>query len=145
MVLLRLLPAVLLAAALLGACGGGDDDPASTTPKSTKTAPAADKPAVTTDRGARRCTKAAILAALLVDVEPLPYKVNEVRCKGEFARSRFVLANCPAGQASVACGSAKVAAWRRGAKRWRLITVLDGLSCAEVRKKAGDFPSSLCS
>lgn len=146
MVLLRLLPVLLLAAALIGACGGGEDA-ATTTPKATQTAPAAaaaKKPAGTSDRGARRCTRAAILAALLADVDPLPYKVDQVRCRGEFARSRFVLANCAAGQASVACASAKVAAWRRGEKRWRLIAYADGLSCAEVRKKAGDFPSSLC-
>ena len=135
---------------LLGGCGGGDSDSnsAATTSKGAKTTTTAAakpaKPSGTSDRGARRCTKSAFLAALLADVAPQPYTVSEVRCAGDFARSRFVLSNCAAGQASVACGSAKVAAWRLGSKRWRLIAYSDGLSCAGVREKAKDYPSTLC-
>ena len=133
---------------LFGGCGGGDGDEAATTSakaKTTTTAAAKQaKPTGTSDRGARRCTKSAFLAALLADVDPVPYTVSKVRCKGDFARSRFVLENCTAGQASVACGSAKVAAWRLGSKRWRLIAYSDGLSCADVHQKAKDFPSTLC-
>lgn len=137
--------ALVLAAALIG-CGGSDDD-AATTPKATQTAPAAaaaQKPRGTSDRGARRCSKAAFLAALLADVAPQAFKVDQVRCAGDFGRSRFVNAGCSAQPAGIACDGAKVAAWRLGAKRWRLIAYADGLKCGEVRKKAGDFPSSLC-
>lgn len=136
--------ALVLAAALVGC--GGDDDAATTAPKASETATTAAKQAKrtgTSDRGARRCTKAAMLAALLADVEPQAFKVSEVRCEGKFARSRFVNSSCAAGQ-GVACDGAKLAAWRLGAKRWRLIAYADGLSCSEVRKKAGDFPQSLC-
>lgn len=135
--------ALVLAAALIG-CGGDDD--AATAPAASQTTPAkaAERtPAGTSDRGARRCTRTAFLAALLADVAPQPFKVDRVRCKGDFARSRFVNAGCAAGQ-GIACDGAKIAAWRLGARRWRLIAYADGLSCSEVRGKAADFPQSLC-
>jgi len=144
----RLCAVALALGALLVGCGGGDDEPApsskATTAARTTTAAAKPKRAGTADRGARRCTKAAILAALLADVDPLPFKVDRVRCDGEFARARFEIASCPAGQASAACTGPKVAAWRLGAKRWRLIAYDDALSCAAVRQKAKEYPSSLC-
>jgi hypothetical protein len=135
----------LAAVLMLGGCGGGGDD-ASSGPSTASTPTAAKKQKAkgTADRGARRCTKSALLASLLADVAPVPYKVDKVRCTARFARSRFVLASCTAGQTTVACGSPQVAAWRLGEKRWRLIAYADGLSCAEVRKQAADFPSSLC-
>jgi hypothetical protein len=143
---LRFAFASVLVAALIG-CGPGNDA-ATTTPRPTQTAPAAapKKPAAPTDRGARRCTKTAFLAALLTDVAALPIEVDGVRCKGEFARSRFVARGCAPGQTAngITCGTAKVAAWRRGAKRWRLITYADALTCTEVRGKAADLPQSLC-
>ncbi len=136
--------ALVLAAALVAGCGGGDDAAQTTSPAPTATATTAKpKPAGTSDRGARRCTRAAFLAALLADVDPQPFKVDEVRCAGDFGRSRFVNAGCAA-QQGVACDGAKVAAWRLGEKRWRLIAYADGLPCAEVRRKAADFPQSLC-
>ena len=144
----RRLALVLLLVAALAGCGSSDDDPgsaATTTSTSTTEAKGATKtqPTGTVDRGARRCTKAAFLGALLADVEPQAFKVDEVKCAGDFARSRFVNAGCAGGQ-GVACDGAKVATWRRGSKRWRLIAYADGVSCSEVRKKAGDFPQSLC-
>jgi hypothetical protein len=139
---------VLAVGVMLAGCGGADDpasrsktpesNPAQTTPATAK------EPAGTTDRGARRCTRTAILAALLADVDQLPFKVDRVRCKGEFARSRFAYSSCPAGKAGPACDRAKVAVWRRGAKRWRLITYAVTLTCAEIRRAAADFPQSLC-
>ena len=139
--------ASVLVAALIG-CGGGDDGatPAPSTSRQSTTAKAVKaqaKPAGTSDRGARRCTKAAFLAALLADVEPRAFKVDEVRCEGDFARSRFAGVSCAAGQ-GVACDGAKVAAWRLGEKRWRLIAYADSLDCSEVRGKASEFPSALC-
>ena len=99
----------------------------------------------TSDRGARRCAKTAFLAALLADVDRLAFDVSEVRCKGSFARTRFVARGCAPGQATkVQCGSAKVGAWRLGAKRWRLIAYKDQLTCGEIRRAAADFPQSLC-
>ena len=134
--------ALAMAVAVSG-CGGGDD-PAKT---STSTTPAAAKktPAGASDRGARRCTKTAFLAALLADVDRLAFEVSDVRCKGSFARTRFVARGCAEGQATkVQCGSAKVGAWRLGAKRWRLIAYKDQLTCGEIRRAAADFPQSLC-
>lgn len=142
MVLLRLLPLLLLAAALLAGCGG-DDSAQTTSPAQATSTTAKNAKTGTTDRGARRCTRAAFLGALLADVDPLPFKVDEVRCAGDFGRARFVNAGCAA-QQGVACDGAQVAAWRRGAKRWRLIAYADSLRCAEVRRKAADFPQSLC-
>ena len=102
-------------------------------------------PADTSDRGARRCAKTAFLAALLADVDRLAFDVSEVRCKGSFARTRFVARGCAPGQATkVPCGSARIGAWRLGAKRWRLIAYKDQLSCGEIRRAAADFPQSLC-
>jgi hypothetical protein len=138
---------VLAVAAMLAGCGGDDDPSATSSSKATSTTPAAakKKTADTSDRGARRCTKTAFLAALLADVDRLPFEVSEVRCKGAFARTRFVARGCVPGQATkVPCGSAKVAAWRLGAKRWRLIAYTDKLTCTEVRRSAGDFPQTLC-
>jgi hypothetical protein len=140
---------VLAVGVLLVGCGGGGDDSSSKTAPATATRTAqaaAKKPAGTSDRGARRCTRTAFLAALLADVAPLPFRVDRVRCEGKFARSRFVARGCAPGQTAggISCGSAKVAAWRLGAKRWRLITYAGTLTCAEVRREAGDFPQSLC-
>jgi hypothetical protein len=145
-------PVAALAGALMlavgVALGGCGDDPApraTSTPRQTQTAPAtAKQPAGTSDRGARRCTRTAILAALLADVDQLPFRVSGLRCEGKFARARFAFSNCPAGQTSPACGRAKVAAWRLGSKRWRLITYADALTCTEIRRTAADFPQSLC-
>lgn len=141
---------VLAVGVMVAGCGGGDD-PASGSKTSTSsptqtTAAAPKKPTAPTDRGARRCTRTAILAALLADVDQLPFEVDRVRCKGSFARSRFVARGCAPGQTAngIACGTAKVAAWRLGVKRWRLIAYGDKLACADVRQKAGDFPQSLC-
>ncbi len=130
---------------VLSGCGGDDDQAGKPSSTATSATSATKQPRGTSDRGARGCTRAAFLAALLADVEPLAFKVDQVRCKGEFARTRFVGRGCPQGQATkVPCGSAKVAAWRRGAKRWRLVTYADNLTCAGVRSKAADFPQSLC-
>ena len=137
--------ALALAAALIG-CGGGDDGatpPTSTTSTQTTATSAGKQPKGTSDRGARRCTKAAFLGALLADVEPRAFKVDAVKCEGEFARSRFVNVDCAAGQ-GVACDGPQIAAWRLGEKRWRLIAYAGSLSCSEVRKKAKQFPSALC-
>jgi hypothetical protein len=146
---------VLAVGVVVAGCGGGNSPksgPVATsastpTATSTQTTPAA--PAQSSgpaDRGATRCTRTAFLAALLADVAQLPFLVDRVRCQGGFGRSRFVARGCAPGQTAggVACGSAKVAAWRRGAKRWRLIAYADTLSCAAIRAKAKDFPQSLC-
>lgn len=134
----------LVVAFVLAGCGGDDGAKAPSATQATTGAAKATKQTGTSDRGARRCSKSALLAALLADVDRVPFTVDEVRCKGKFARSRFEWESCPAGQTSAACGTAKVAAWRLGAKRWKLISYGDGLSCAEVRKKAADYPSALC-
>jgi hypothetical protein len=148
-VVLRLLPAVLLAALLIGCGGDGDGGAATTTSTTTRTAAAgAGKQATgTVDSGARRCTRTAFLAGLLADVALLPFKIETLKCKGEFARTRFVPRGCAPGQTAdgIPCGSTGVAVWRRGARRWRLIAYSKSLSCAEIRKQAGDFPQSLCS
>ena len=138
--------ALVLAAALIGC--GSDDDAATTAPKSTPTTAtdAAEKqaqPKGTADRGARRCSKAAFLAALLADVEPQAFKVDDVKCDGDFARARFANASCAGGQ-GVACDVPQISAWRLGEKRWRLIAYAGDLSCSEVRKKAKEFPAALC-
>jgi hypothetical protein len=139
---------VLAVGVMLAGCGGGDGAASSSTTStsSPSTTTPAKKPAGTTDRGARRCSRTAILAALLADVARLPFDVDRVRCKGSFARSRFVARGCAPGRTAdgIPCGTAKVGAWRLGAKRWRLIAYADALTCADVRKKAGDFPRSLC-
>ncbi len=138
---------VLGAGVLLAGCGGGSSSSGSKTSTSAQTTTtAAKKPAGTSDRGARRCTKAAFLAALLADVARLPFTVEGVRCKGAFARTRFVARGCAPGQTAdgIPCGSARVAAWRLGAQRWRLIAYAQDFSCAEIRREAGDFPQSLC-
>ncbi len=131
-------------AVMVSGCGGGED-PAKTSSSTATTAAAKKTPAGTSDRGARRCAKTAFLAALLADVDRLAFDVSEVRCKGSFARTRFVARGCAQGQATkVPCGSARVGAWRLGAKRWRLITYKDRLTCGEIRRSAADFPQSLC-
>ncbi len=140
--------ALTLAMAVAVSGCGGDEDPAKTSGSTaTATTPAAGKKAAadTSDRGARRCAKTAFLAALLADVDRLAFDVSDVRCKGSFARTRFVARGCAQGQATkVQCGSAKVGAWRLGAKRWRLIAYKDQLTCGEIRRAAADFPQSLC-
>jgi hypothetical protein len=136
---------VLGVGVLLAGCGGGGPTGSKTSTSSPAKSTASKKQAGTTDRGARRCTKTAFLAALLADVDRLAFKVDRVRCQGDFARSRFVARGCPPGQATkVPCASTKVAAWRRGSKRWRLIAFSDGLTCSEVRRSAADFPQALC-
>ena len=148
---------VLAVSVAITGCGGGNSPkpgPVATsaaTPTATSTSgqttPATpSQPSGPADRGATRCTRTAFLAALLADVAQLPFLVDRVRCEGAFGRSRFVARGCAAGQTAdgIPCGSAKVAAWRRGAKRWRLIAYNDTLSCAAIRAKAKDFPQSLC-
>jgi len=137
---------VLAMAVALAGCGGDDEDTAtSSRSATTATSTAKQKPRGTSDRGARRCTRTAFFAALLADVDRLPFTVERVKCKGDFGRSRFVARGCVPGQATkVPCGSAKVAAWRLGAKRWRLIAFADSLNCEAVRREAADFPQSLC-
>jgi hypothetical protein len=143
-------PAAALALALGGCGGAGGGDLAGTSPAgpaSTRTtrSVSGQPRARTADRGARRCTRAAFLAALLADVDRLAFKVDRVRCEGGFARVRFVLSSCPAqAPPSVGCDRAKVAAWRLGSERWRLITYADALTCAEIRRSAKEFPSALC-
>lgn len=145
MLVARLALAVLLAAAL-AACGDSDDDGAGTTATAARTATAAQTtPSGATDRGARRCSRAAFLAALLADVARAPFRVDRVRCRGDYARTRFRNAACGAGQGStIACDRAQVAAWQLGERRWRLIAYMPSLSCTEVRKRIADYPSDLC-
>jgi hypothetical protein len=98
------------------------------------------------DPALRRCTTKAFLAALRADVDRLPFRVEQMRCAGGFATTRFVVSDCLPEQTTnrSACERTRVAAWRRDATRWRLITYSQTLDCNVVRDAAPRFPAALC-
>jgi hypothetical protein len=98
------------------------------------------------DPALRRCTTTALLAALRADVDKRPFRIEDKHCAGGFARTRFVVSDCRPGQTSnrSGCERRRVAAWRRDATRWRLITYSEALDCNVVRDAAPRFPAALC-
>ncbi len=102
--------------------------------------PAAPDPAL------RRCTDAAFLHALRLDVQARDFRIESERCSGDFARTRFRLNSCARGQTGggYACVNTRVAAWRRDATRWKLIAYRPQLACAELQAAAPKYPDALC-
>jgi hypothetical protein len=99
------------------------------------------------DPSLRRCTQKAFLVALRDDVDQARFRVGEIRCSGDYARTAFILTECGTGQKETpdGCSRARVAAWRRDATRWRLITYRDKLDCPLVQAAAPKYPTALCS
>jgi hypothetical protein len=99
------------------------------------------------DPALRRCTTKAFLEAVRDDVEKVRSRVDELRCRGDFARTRFTILECLPGQTGSrrGCERTRIAAWRRDATRWRLITYADKLDCDVVRAAAPKYPPALCS
>jgi hypothetical protein len=95
----------------------------------------------------RRCTRHAFLSALRADVDKVQFRVDQIRCDGGFARARFTIVECLPGQTGDrrGCERTRIAAWRRDARRWRLITYSEKPSCAVIRAAAPKYPSGLCS
>ena len=50
------------------------------------------------DPALRRCTRKAFLVALRADVDRIRFRVDQLRCIGAFARTRFTIAECLPGQ-----------------------------------------------
>lgn len=94
----------------------------------------------------RRCTRSAFLQALRTDVDKVRFVVDALRCRGNFARTRFTVTECLPEQTGDrrGCRRTRVAAWRRDATRWRLITYSEQLDCSVVRAAAPRFPAPLC-
>jgi hypothetical protein len=98
------------------------------------------------DPSLRRCTEKAFQAALRADVDKLPFRVDQIRCRGGFARTRFTISDCKPEQTTGRqyCERKRVAAWRRVAARWKLITYSPAIDCAVVQAAAPAFPAALC-
>ncbi|MDP1849630.1 MAG: hypothetical protein Q8K79_17725 [Solirubrobacteraceae bacterium] len=98
------------------------------------------------DSGLRRCDSRAFVAALREDVDQLRFAIDRMRCRGNFASTRYTFSDCLPEQTErrSACERTRVAAWRRDATRWRLITYGSTLDCAVVRAAAPRFPTALC-
>ncbi len=99
------------------------------------------------DPALRRCTDKAFLAALRDDVDKLPFRITRRRCSGNFASTTFVISDCAPEQTAPrnTCERTRIAAWRRDATRWRLITYRQRLDCSEVQAAVARFPDALCS
>jgi hypothetical protein len=102
--------------------------------------PAAPDPAL------RRCTQAAFLHALRLDIHARGFRIESERCSGDFARTTFRIDSCQPGQAPAGyvCVNTRVAAWRRDATRWKLIAYRPKLACAELQAAAPKYPETLC-
>jgi len=98
------------------------------------------------DPALRRCSSRAFVAALREDVDQLAFVIDRMRCRGNFASTRYTVGDCLPEQTErrSACERTRVAAWRRDATRWRLITYASTLDCAEARAGAPRFPTALC-
>jgi hypothetical protein len=98
------------------------------------------------DPALRRCTKAAFLSALRADVDKTRFRVDKIRCSGNFARTRFAFVGCLPGQTGNPQGCTRVreAAWRRTPQRWKLITFEEQLDCPEVQAAVPKYPDALC-
>ena len=98
------------------------------------------------DPALRRCSSRAFVAALRKDVDRLPFVIDRMRCRGNFASTRYTVSDCLPEQTErrSACERTRVAAWRRDATRWRLITYASTLDCVVVRAAAPRFPTALC-
>jgi hypothetical protein len=98
------------------------------------------------DPALRRCSDEAFRHALAEDVDKLRHVIDERRCSGGFATTRFTIDDCRPEQAKnrSACERTRIAAWRRGPARWLLITYRPQLDCGEVRAVAPKFPETLC-
>jgi len=98
------------------------------------------------DPALRRCSSRAFVAALREDVDKLPFVIDRMRCRSNFASTRYTVSDCLPEQTQrrSACERTRVAAWRRDATRWRLITYASTLDCAVVRAAARRFPTALC-
>jgi hypothetical protein len=93
-----------------------------------------------------RCTEHAFQNALRADVDKLRFHVDQIRCRGGFARTRFTISDCKPEQTTGLqyCQRKRVAAWRRTATRWKLITYTPALDCNVVQAASPKFPDSLC-
>jgi hypothetical protein len=99
------------------------------------------------DPALRRCTDRAFATALRDDVDdPHPIRVESRRCTAGFARTRFVINACKPGFRGerFSCERVRIAAWRLGPDRWRLILYRPKLDCTETQAAAPGFPSALC-
>jgi len=98
------------------------------------------------DPGLRRCTEKAFQNALRADVDRLPFRVDQIRCRTGFARTRFRISDCRPGQTEnrSSCERTRVAAWRLTEARWKLITYTPALDCAVVQTASPKFPDTLC-
>jgi hypothetical protein len=98
------------------------------------------------DPALRRCTRAAFLSALRADVDKVRFRLDRIRCSGGFARTRFAFVACLPGQTGDrrGCERTREAAWRRDARRWRLITFAQKLDCPVVQAAAPRYPAALC-
>lgn len=98
------------------------------------------------DPALRRCTQQAFQHALHADVDQVRFRVDQIRCRGGFARTRFTVSDCRPEQTTDRqyCKRTRVAAWRRTAARWKLITYNPALDCDVARAAAPKFPAALC-
>jgi hypothetical protein len=98
------------------------------------------------DPSLTRCTVRAFQNALRADVDKLRFHVDQIRCRGGFARTRFTISDCKPEQTTGLqyCQRKRVAAWRRTATRWKLITYTPALDCNVVQAASPKFPDSLC-
>jgi hypothetical protein len=99
------------------------------------------------DAALRRCTDAAFLSALRTDVDKTRFRVERIRCSGNFAVTRFAFIGCLRGQnegSAKGCTRIREAAWRRTAQRWKLITFEQQLDCPVVQAAAPKYPAALC-
>jgi hypothetical protein len=98
------------------------------------------------DPALRRCTDAAFLYALRLDVHARGFRIDSKRCSGDFARTTYRIDSCAPGQSGggYVCVNTRVAAWRRDATRWKLIAYRPQLACAELQAAAPKYPDALC-
>lgn len=99
------------------------------------------------DAALRRCTRAAFLSALRTDVDKTRFRVERIRCSGDFAVTRFAFLGCLPGQnggSTTGCTRVREAAWRRTPQRWKLITFEEQLDCPVVQAAAPKYPAALC-
>jgi hypothetical protein len=99
------------------------------------------------DPALRRCTRAAFLSALRADVDKTRFRVERIRCSGDFAVTRFAFIGCLPGQnagSSKGCTRVRQAAWRRTPQRWKLITFEEQLDCPVVQAAEPKYPDALC-
>jgi hypothetical protein len=86
-----------------------------------------ERPAVANLDGAvtvRRCSSRAFVTALREDVDQLRFVIDRMRCRGNFASTRYTVSDCQPEQTErpSACERTRLGAWRRDVTRWRLIT-----------------------